>query len=186
MKTRFLLCVSVISLLALGACAGPTATITTTVTIGPTGTVTNPSTTPPSSTSIPTVTATYTLPTTPSTPAAPLEFPDSGNIRIGGDGYFYFQRVYGYITQPTYYQGVIFSPHQGEPGVTTTAPVAYSIDVQFGDGEVENLLWVGLGFTDHVDISLTKHTQPRAGVLLAWHDVNSSLAQVMYLLVSED
>jgi hypothetical protein len=183
-KTRLFLFVLVASVLALGACAAPTATITTTVTIGPTGTVTNPPTTPPSSTPTFTVTPTYTLPTTPTTPVAPLEFPDSGSIRLDGEGYFHFQRVFGNISQPTFYQGVIFAPHHEAPGVTSTGPIAYKIDVQFADGAVETLQYIGLAFDGNVDINLTKHTGPAAGVMLAWHNVGA-INQFIYLLVSE-
>jgi hypothetical protein len=187
MKVSILLFALVVSVLALGACAAPTATITTTVTIGPTGTVTSTPTTTPTSTPSPTLTATYTLPATPTTPVTPQVIPDSGFISISGyGGYFNLQRVYGYIDQPTYFQGVVFAPHQESPGVTSTGPIAYKIDVQFTDGTVEVLQYIGLGNTNTLDVNLTQHEHPNAGILLAWQDISGGLTRVMYLLVNVD
>jgi hypothetical protein len=168
-KARVFLFALAAATLALGACTTPMATITTTVTVpSTTGAETSTPITTPSSTPTFTVTPTYTLPATPSTPVQPKVIPDSGYIRISGEGLYKFQRVYGDINQPTYFEGVIFAPHQEAPGITSTGPIAYKIDIQFADGTVEVLQYIGLGNANNLDISLTKHEHPRAGILLSW------------------
>ena len=121
---------------------------------------------------------------TASTTNEPLVFPDQGNIRINGYGYFHFERV-GSISEEIDFQGVVFSPHREQPGVTSTGPIAYKVDVQFADGTIEVLQSVGLGNEKNIDINLTKHENPKAGIMMAWHNVNSGLTRVLYLLVSE-
>jgi hypothetical protein len=143
-------------------------------------------TTPPSTTPSWNLTPTYTLPTTPTTTVEPWVFPDNGYITLNGFGeLFKFQRVFDYISQPTYFEGVIFTPHKEAPGVTSSGPIAYKIDVQFADGTVEVLQYIGLGNTNNFDINLTKHEHPKAGMLLSWQDVCGGLQEVLYLLVSE-
>lgn len=155
----------------LSACDTPSTSTSLTSTINTT------STAPPD-------TSVITLPTTPQTTPEPLVFPDSGFIKIGYDGYFKFQRVFDSIDEATYFEGVIFTPH--DFGVTPSGPIAYSLDVRFADGTVEWLQNVGLGWESNIDIRVTKHENPKAGVILAWHEVNGGLRSVLYLLVSEN
>lgn len=136
-------------------------------------------------TSTSTITASVTLPTEPSenTPPEekePLQFPDNGIIHIDGK-YYHFQRVFDSIDEPTYYQGVVFTPLVPD----TTAPVAYWFKVSFADGTDEELIYVGLGNENQVDYTFTEHDNPRAGVMLTSHVVNGGLRWVMYLLVNE-
>lgn len=119
-----------------------------------------------------------------STTTEPLVFPEHGNIKIASYGYFNFQR-YDRISEETEFKGVIFAPHQEQPGVTSTGPIAYKIDVKFEDGTVETLQNIGLGSENNIDINLTQHENPRAGIILAWHDGEGGLIRVLYLLVGE-
>ena len=111
-------------------------------------------------------------------------FPEQGNIRINGEGYFQFLRS-DQISGNTTFENVVFAPHKEQPGVTSTGPIAYKLDVRFADGTVEVLQYVGLGNENDIEINLTKHASPNAGILLAWHNVNGGLSRVIYLLVSE-
>jgi hypothetical protein len=188
MKRLCLLAV-ILFIVTASACVSPTATVTTTVTLAPDGsTVTPPPFTTPTPTSTPTFTTTptYTLPTSPSTTVEPLVLPDSGYVRLTGYGYFKFQRVFEPLDEPALYEGVIFGPHREPPGVTSTGPIAYKIDVQFTDGTVEVLQYIGLGNTNTLDVNLTQHEHPNAGILLAWQDISGGLTRVMYLLVNVD
>ena len=70
-------------------------------------------------------------------------------------------------------------------GTTITAPISYWIIAQFQDGTTEELRYVGLGDTKNINISVTMHGNPRAGVLQGWQQVEGSLRNVIYILVSE-
>jgi hypothetical protein len=180
MKTNLkkaLLYTAVIVSLVFTACSAQTGETTTTTTSGSTITTSNF-----------TITASATLPTGPSANtlpenAVPLEFPDNGILHCEGK-YFYFQRVFDSIDEPTYYRGVIFAPKDWG-GITPTGPIAYWFKVYFADGTDEELMYVGLGDENQVDFTFTKHDNPKAGVMLAFHVVGGSLSSVIYLLVSE-
>jgi hypothetical protein len=122
--------------------------------------------------------------TTTGTSVEAFVFPDHGNIRINGEGYFMFMRS-DQVGENTSFEGVDFTPHQEQPGVTSTGPISYKIDVRFADRTVEVLQYVGLGNENNIDINLAKHENPKAGIMLAWHDVKGGLSRVLYLLVSE-
>jgi hypothetical protein len=125
------------------------------------------------------------------TTVEPQVIPDSGYMRISGEGYFKVRRVTD--TRPLFdqsagavnFEGVTFTAHVEAPGTTTTGPLAYKIDVQFADGAVEVLQYIGLGNIDYIDINLTRHENPKAGILLSWQNASGSLQEVFYLLVSE-
>ena len=106
-----------------------------------------------------------------------------GYIRVDVRGYFRYQRVFAPLTGPTVYQNVTFTPYV--PTGTIIAPVTYRLTVTFTDGVSEQLQNVGLGNTANIDINVTQHNNPGAGVMLAWQDVGGSLSPVIYLLVSE-
>jgi hypothetical protein len=125
------------------------------------------------------------LPTIAPADVIKLTLPDQGNIRVDGRGEFNYQRVYKTITEATTWQGVTFTPFTYGPGTTITAPVGYWFTITFADGTSEQLQYVGLGNTDNVDINVTKHNNPAAGVILAWQDVGGGLTPFLYLLVSQ-
>ena len=114
-----------------------------------------------------------------------LTLPDQGNIRVDSRGEFNYQRVYKTIAEATTWQGVTFTPFSYGTGTTISAPVGYWFTVTFADGISEQLQYVGLGNTNNVDINITKHNNPAAGVILAWQDVGGSLTPFLYLLVSQ-
>ena len=124
-----------------------------------------------------------TLPATPSMGSEPFMLADQGNIRVDVRGYFRYQRVFAPLTGPTVYQNVTFTPYV--PTGTIIAPVTYQLTVTFADGESERLSNVGLGNTSNIDINVTQHNNPSAGVMLVWQEVGGSLTPVIYLLVSE-
>ncbi|MBN2074238.1 MAG: hypothetical protein JW762_01675 [Dehalococcoidales bacterium] len=113
-----------------------------------------------------------------------LVFPDRGNIKITGYGYFNFSRLDN-IADEMEFKGVVFSPHREKPGVASTGPIMYKIDVEFENGTVELLQYIGLGYENNIDINLTRYDYPKAGIMLAWHNVDGGLTPVMYLLVGE-
>ena len=167
-------CLAVLTLLSTGlsACVtgnGSTLTATSTSTMTSTPAVSSPGAT--------------TLPATPSMGAEPFILADQGNIRVDGRGYFNYQRVFAPLTGPTVYQNVTFTPYV--PTGTIIAPVTYQLTVTFADGESERLSNVGLGNTSNIDINVTQHNNPSAGVMLVWQEVGGSLTPVIYLLVSE-
>ena len=133
-----------------------------------------------------TATSVTTLPTTYQTSPVEFIFPDNGSIKLDGFGYFNFQRVFTDIQEPTIYKGVIFSPHITEQGITISGPVQYWFDLKFSDGAIEQLQLVSLGSENNIDINLSKHDQPKAGVMIVWHDVKGGLQQILYLLVNQE
>ncbi len=172
-------CILIFIMLSLTfiACSNNTSNTDTHITTS--GTLTPSSTPTFNTTDIPN----KTLPATPSNDTVPYVFPDHGAIWYDGKSYS-FQRVYESIDEPTYYNGVIFAPKDWG-GATPTGPIAYWYIVTFADGTKEYLEYIGFGFEGQVNVSFTKHDNPRAGVILASHEVEGSLRYVTYLLVSE-
>jgi len=93
------------------------------------------------------------------------------------------QKKTGKVPVPS--ENVTFTPFSYGTGTTISAPVGYWFTVTFADGISEQLQYVGLGNTNNVDINITKHNNPAAGVILAWQDVGGSLTPFLYLLVSQ-
>ena len=124
--------------------------------------------------------------TTPTTPpgTTQLTLNDEGNIGVDGRGYFYYQKVLT-LTATTTYHGVIFTLNTPGPGTTILAPIAYWFTITFADGSSEQIQEVGLGQVNNIDINITEHDNPSAGVLLVWQDIGGSLTPFLYLLVSE-
>jgi hypothetical protein len=158
----------------------PTVTVPTTITVN-TCTPTATTTVTPTAT----VTTTVTLPMTTSTGSVQFTLPDEGIINLAGVGYFYFQRISQPITAPISFHGVTFTQGGAGPGTTITAPISYWIIAKFQDGTTEDLRYIGLGDTKNININVTMHGNPRAGVLQGWQQVNGSLRNVIYILVNE-
>ena len=174
MKRWMFVCLAVLTLLSMGFSAcdtakGSTLSATSTSTVTSTPAISSPGAT--------------TLPAAPSVGSEPFMLADQGSIRVDGRGYFNYQRVFAPLTGPTVYQNVTFTPYV--PTGTIIAPVTYRLTVTFTDGVSEQLQNVGLGNTANIDINVTQHNNPGAGVMLAWQDVGGSLSPVIYLLVSE-
>jgi hypothetical protein len=89
------------------------------------------------------------------------------------------------LTDTTTYHGVTFTPHTPGPNTTILAPIAYWFTITFADGSSEQIQEVGLGQVNNIDIKITEHDNPSAGVLLVWQDVGGSLMPFLYLVVSE-
>lgn len=106
---------------------------------------------------------------------------DSGSIFIRGEGYFHYQHV------PMFWngtiQGVTFTTYS-PPGGTVTGPVAYWLTLTFADGSQEQLQDVGLLSTGQIDIDLTQHNDPRAGVMIVVQNEGGGLTFEEYYLVS--
>jgi len=147
--------VALISLvLALGACNSPATSVSVT-------------TTPK---------ATTPLLTIPPADTEPFTMPDSGVIEINGQ-MFNSQRVYESIDRPTLYRGVIFAPK--DFGTVTPTGVSGWYTVTFTDGTTEDLQFAGT-LMAQTSSRLTKHDNPRAGIMIAYGDNR----WVMYVLVS--
>jgi hypothetical protein len=154
-------------ILVLTACNVSTITSTTTLT-----------TTAYASTSV--ITSTITLPAT-----AELALADDGFVHVDGKGDFTYRRISYPVTAPVTYQNVTFTPNNQT--VTMSGPIVYWFIVEFADGSSEQLEYVGLrpsNFT--LDITLTKHTNPTAGVMLSWQTLDNEIQPVIYLLVSSN
>ena len=174
MKRLMFVCLAVLTLLSTGLSACDTGTRSTLPVTSPSTITSTPAISSPAAT---------TLPATPSAGSEQFILANQGNIRVDGRGYFYYQRVFAPLTGPTVFQNVTFTPYV--PTVTITAPVTYQLTVTFADGASEQLQNVGLGNTSNIDINVTQHNNPSAGVMLVWQDVGGSLNPVIYLLVSE-
>jgi hypothetical protein len=125
------------------------------------------------------------LPTTVSTGSIPFTLPDEGIINLAGVGFFNFQRISQPVTTPINFHGVTFTAGGPGPGTTITAPISYWIIAKFQDGTTEDLRYIGLGDTKNININMTMHGNPRAGVLQGWQQVDGSLRNAIYILVSE-
>ncbi|MBI2854160.1 MAG: hypothetical protein HYX87_04475 [Chloroflexi bacterium] len=168
-----------------------TITITTTVTWAGPGTSTpeNRTTTTTEKTEMtrtpmPATTATKTLASTATTSVEQVKWADQGFIFVDGQGTFKYQRVFEPVNEAVDFGGVVFSPYDYGQGKTVSGPVAFSLTASFQDGTTEQLSYVGLGSLSNVTLRFTKHSNPRAGVMLAWQQIGGSLRSVMYLLVS--
>jgi hypothetical protein len=125
-----------------------------------------------------TTTTKVTVPllTVPPAGTEPFTIPDSGVLEVNGQ-IFNSQRVYESIDRPTLYRGVIFAPK--DFGTVTPTGVSGWYTVTFTDGTMEDLQFAGT-LMAQTDSRLTKHGNPRAGIMMAYGDNR----WVMYVLVS--
>jgi len=104
-----------------------------------------------------------------------------GMIYIRGTGYFHYRLVDIPVTE-TVFRGVTFAPNSPGEGTTITAPLAYWLTVRFADGTEEQMQYVGFYSDLAININITQHTGPRAGVMLIFDSLHKAS---IYLLVSE-
>jgi hypothetical protein len=70
------------------------------------------------------------------------------------------------------------------PAETVSAPVAYWLTLTFPDGAQEQVMYVGLLSDRLVDIQLSQHENPRAGVMIVAYNQGGGLTFEEYYLVS--
>jgi hypothetical protein len=117
------------------------------------------------------------LPTVAPPNTQPFTMPDQGIIEINGQNFSY-QRVYDTLSGFNLYRGVVFSPK--DRGTVIYTGVSGYYTVTFADGTAEDLLFAGT-LMYQTDYRLTKHNNPRAGVMEAYGDNH----WILYVLVSE-
>jgi hypothetical protein len=117
-----------------------------------------------------------TLPTTTPSDAETFTMPDQGVVEIDGNNYYY-QRVFASIDGPNSYRDVIFAPK--DYGTATPTGVSGWYTITFTDGTIEDLLFAGT-LMPQTEYRLTKHENPRAGIMEAYGDNH----WVLYVLIS--
>ena len=139
-------------------------------------------------TTLPVVTVTQTVTTSIAINESTLEqimLADKGTIRIQGAGNFYYQRVDVVFNEDVLFQGITFIPYVEyllSKGTTISGPVAYSVLVEFDDGTSEVLQYVGYTSDFEINMAITDHDSPYAGVLMMHDEAGETF---MYFMVSE-
>jgi hypothetical protein len=105
---------------------------------------------------------------------------EQGRIHIGGEGYFNYQHVTRFWNGD--FEGVTFTTYS--PAETVSAPVAYWLTLTFADGAQEQVMYVGLLSDGLIDIQLSQHENPRAGVMIVAYTESGGLTFEEYYLVS--
>jgi hypothetical protein len=136
-----------------------------------------------------TVTDTTTLPAVTVTQTASalngdVLLADEGFLTIDGTGSFYYQRFDGEIGEGILFHDVIFTrSYYVQDGTTVTQvvmPLMYNITVEFQDDTTEILSFVGLPAENAINVNLTQHDSPQAGVMM----VTVDRTVYTYILVS--
>ena len=105
---------------------------------------------------------------------------ENGTVRIQGRGAFYYMQISNDFRENIVFHGVTFVPLPS-PGTTVTAPIAYWVRAQFADETSEELIDVGFRSDYKVNIALTNHDNPTAGVMMLYDSIGEAF---LYLLVS--
>ena len=105
---------------------------------------------------------------------------ESGIIQIKGIGDFCYQQAYINDSENIVYQGVTFEFVSYEKNVNK-GEIIYSILAKFEDGTNEQLEYTGYTSDFDINIYITSHDNPYAGIFLLCDNIGETF---VYLLVS--